>query len=181
MARRRITVDERRQRRAAVSDPDTVMEAAAALLATRQRSVAETRRRLRHLGYQHALVEDVLQRLVDMGYLDDEVFARTWVESRDRARPRGEGALRRELELKGVAADTVSAVLEERSERADSDGADADAARRLLDRRRATFEREQNVFRRRQKAYALLARNGFDPEICREVSASFVDLSDGRA
>ncbi|MDQ3938771.1 MAG: RecX family transcriptional regulator [Chloroflexota bacterium] len=88
MARRRITVDERRQRRAAVSDPDTVMEAAAALLATRQRSVAETRRRLRHLGYQHALVEDVLQRLVDMGYLDDEVFARTWVESRDRARPR---------------------------------------------------------------------------------------------
>ncbi|MDQ3938770.1 MAG: RecX family transcriptional regulator [Chloroflexota bacterium] len=94
---------------------------------------------------------------------------------------RGEGALRRELELKGVAADTVSAVLEERSERADSDGADADAARRLLDRRRATFEREQNVFRRRQKAYALLARNGFDPEICREVSASFVDLSDGRA
>ena len=37
------------------------------------------------------------------GYLDDAAFARTWVESRDRARPRGESALRRELTLKGMA------------------------------------------------------------------------------
>ena len=34
--------------------------------------------------------------------LDDEAFARAWVESRDRARPRGERAIREELRLKGV-------------------------------------------------------------------------------
>ena len=33
--------------------------------------------------------------------LDDEAFARAWVESRDRARPRGERALRAELRQKG--------------------------------------------------------------------------------
>ena len=45
--------------------------------------------------------ESVLARLGELGYLDDEAFARAWVESRDRARPRGEVALRRELGLQG--------------------------------------------------------------------------------
>lgn len=170
------SVAERRARRAEVDDDAVVMEAAAAFLAVRPRSVAETRRRLRHLGYRHVLVEQVLERLVEMRYLDDEVFARAWVESRDRARPRGESALRRELQLKGVPGDTVAAVLGERAERGSQAGsADLDAALRLLQRRRAAIDREPDVRRRRQKAYALLARNGFDPEICRQASATDAD------
>lgn len=146
------------------------MEAAAAFLAVRPRSVAETRRRLRYLGYVDALVEQVVERLIEMGYLDDAEFARAWVESRDRARPRGENALRRELALKGIERETVATVLEQR---AASAGADRAAADRLLERKRSALEREPDPARRRQRAYALLARNGFDPEVCREVSASF--------
>ena len=48
--------------------------------------------------------------------LDDEAFARAWVESRDRARPRGERAIRQELGLKGVDRSTVDLVLSERRE-----------------------------------------------------------------
>lgn len=137
--------------------------------------MAETRRRLRHLGYRHALVEQVLERLVEMGYLDDEAFAQAWIESRDRARPRGEAALRRELVLKGVPRETVAAVLGQRSEAAAAeDGPDLAAAMRLLERRRSALERDADERRRRQKAYALLARNGFDPEVCREASSSFL-------
>ena len=179
MARRRSaeSAAERRERRAQLDDPAPVMEAAAAFLAVRPRSVGETRRRLRHLGYPEPLVETVLTRLVEMEYLDDESFARAWVESRDRARPRGEGALRRELALKGVARETVDAVL---GERATTDqlgspvDADAAAAQRLLDRRRSSLERETDPHRRRQKAYSLLARNGFDPQVCRDASAAFL-------
>jgi regulatory protein len=163
------------------------MEAAAAFLAVRPRSVAETRRRLRHLGYPHELVDQVVARLVDMRYLDDETFARAWVESRDRARPRGESALRRELALKGVDREVAARVLAERTPAADltRDEArdetgmgeppatpDRIAAERLMERRRAGLEREPDLRKRRQKAYALLARNGFDPEVCREVAAS---------
>ena len=82
MARKRSTpetVRARREARGAITDTGPVMEAAAAFLATRPRSVGETTRRLRHLGYPHALVENVVTRLVEVGYLDDEVFARTWV------------------------------------------------------------------------------------------------------
>ena len=149
------------------------MEAAAVFLAVRPRSVVETSRRLRHLGYPHALVEQVVERLVEMGYLDDEAFARAWIESRDRARPRGEGALRRELALKGVPTETVAAALGQRfATAAAEDGPELEAAMRLLERRRSSLEREADERRRRQKAYALLARNGFDPEVCRLASSS---------
>ena len=158
------------------------MEAAATFLAVRQRSVEETRRRLNHLGYPPALCEGVVQRLVEMRYLDDLDFAQAWVESRDRAKPRGAVALRRELQLKGVPEDTITQVLEARAESAiahaseDDVVVDADhgAARRLLDRRARSLAREADPRRRRQKAYALLARSGFAPDICREVAASVI-------
>ncbi|MDQ3493148.1 MAG: recombination regulator RecX [Chloroflexota bacterium] len=170
------------------------MEAAATFLAVRPRSVEETRRRLIHHGYRADLVEIVLGKLGEMGYLDDEAFARAWVESRDRSRPRGENALRRELSVKGIEPKTIAAVLAERAEgslgeqvdpdalqletRAHAAGdvrasIDVSAAERLLYRRRAALDREPDPRDRRQKAYALLARNGFDPQICQDVAGRF--------
>ena len=190
MPRRARTVQERREaeearraRRAAVTEPDAVMEAAAAFLAVRSRSVDETRKRLVHLGYPVAIVEQVLERLVEIGYLDDEAFARAWVESRDRARPRGSTALRRELQRKGVPDDVIIQVLEERAATSSSTAAaddaaiDADraAAMRLVERRASTLRRETDPRRRRQKAYALLARNGFAPDVCHEVASTVAE------
>ena len=168
----------RLKQRAALDEPGRVMDAAAAFLAVRPRSVAETRRRLRHLEYPPPLVESVVERLIEVGYLDDAAFARTWVESRDRARPRGESALRRELTLKGVPRQVVDEVLAERAELSESEDPDRAAALALLERRRAALDREPDPRRRRQKAYALLARNGFDPETCRDVSVTFLARPD---
>jgi SOS response regulatory protein OraA/RecX len=180
-----------RERRASVDDPNVVMEAAATFLAVRPRSVAETGRRLRYLGYPRPIIDAVLERLAELGYLDDEAFARLWVESRDRASPRGQAALRRELGLKGVPRDVIDAVLLQRAEGNESHvvgasgapgeqgpGPDRLAAERLLARRRAALDRESDPRKRRQKAYSLLARNGFDPETCREVSALVVGERD---
>lgn len=177
-AERRAAAEERRARRAAVTDAAVVLDAAAAFLAVRPRSVEETRRRLQHLGYPASLCDEVVERLASLGYLDDRAFAQAWVESRDRARPRGSTALRRELQRKGVPDDIVREVLEARAEAAGADDADApgsgdadhEAARRLLDRRAASLRREADPRRRRQRAYALLARHGFSPDVCREVA-----------
>lgn len=191
--------EERRADRAAITDPDVVLAAAARLLEQRQRSVADLRGRLLTAGYPEALVAVAVDRLLAVGYLDDEAFARAWVESRDRARPRGEHALRRELTLRGVDRELVEAVLRERREAAgfgetegvagdreaavrgsdaaraggarDATDADEAAARRLVERRRDMLERVADPRRRRERAYALLARNGFDPDTCRRVAA----------
>jgi len=167
------SVAKRRADRADLTDPAPVMEAAAAFLAVRPRSVVETSRRLRHLGYPVALVDQVVAQLIDVGYLNDEAFARTWVESRDRARPRGTAVLRRELVLKGVERELVAEILAGREETSDTreESADMAAALRLLERRRSSLEREPDLRKRRQKAYALLARHGFDPDVCGRVAA----------
>ena len=181
---RREAAEARRARRAEVTDPDVVMDAAATFLSVRSRSVEETRRRLRQLGYPAALCDQVVERLVELRYLDDFEFARAWVESRDRARPRGELALRRELQRKGVPEETIAEVLEMRAQAAlarplpegsGSPEADREAARRLLARRASSLRREPDSRRRRQKAYALLARNGFTPDVCGELAATVAD------
>jgi regulatory protein len=164
---------DRRAERAAIDDPELVLAAAARFLEARPRSEAEVRRRLGSAGYRRELVDQAVAKLVELGYLDDQAFARSWVESRDRARPRGAIALRRELRLKGIDAGTIDATLDERTE-AEGD-ADETAARRLLDRNRQTLARVADLRARRQRAYALLARNGFDPEICARLSRGVVE------
>lgn len=202
MPGRRESFAERRARRAEVDDPAVVFEAAIRFLETRSRSIAEVRRRLGSAGYRLDLVESAVTRLTDLGVLDDDAFARAWVGSRDRARPRGERALRDELRQKGIAGPTIEVVLGDRRSGADdladaeprgrsrADGRttpDAAAAERLIARHRAALARVADPRQRRQRAYALLARNGFDPDIASALAARIAhdgaddpDLDDAR-
>ena len=184
--------DDRRARRAAVDDPAAVLAAGARFLEARPRSADEVRRRLREAGYRPDLVEGTLVRLTELGYLDDAAFARAWVELRDRARPRGARALRDELRRLGVATTDVEAALAAREaraagddpddpglvpgdgERAASDASDEAAAMRLLARNRASLLRQPDGRRRRARAYALLARAGFDPGTAGRSSAAWL-------
>jgi regulatory protein len=172
-ARRRESFAERRERRAAIDDSAVVLEAATRFLEARSRSVAEVRRRLTTAGYRPELVEDAITRLTELGMLDDEAFARSWVESRDRARPRGERALRSELALKGIDRATVDQTIDERGGD-DAASVDRAAADRLVARNARALQRIADVRVLRQRAYALLARNGFAPDVCSSVSAELV-------
>lgn len=182
---RRESFADRRERRAAVEDPQIVLEAAGRFLEARPRSSAEVRRRLSGAGYRDELVEGAIAKLLEFGVLDDQALARMWVESRDRARPRGERAIRQELIQKGIERETIELVLSERSESALASAstsetgdeavaptADRAAADRLLAKNRRALDRVADPRQRRQRAYALLGRHGFDPETCREVAAS---------
>ena len=213
---RRESRAERTARRAEVSDPTVVLDAAFRFLEARGRSISETRRRLTEAGYRPALIEQAIERLETIGLLDDEVFARHWVEARDRASPRGEAALRRELSLRGVAAETIVGVLAARRSEAKSvrpsgsslrhrltgesatepdvrgsgstepddfdpdhpASADEAAAARLLERRRRDLERIADPRARRARAYALLARHGFAPDIAARLAARSAQESD---
>ncbi len=180
---RRPSFAERREQKAQIDDPAVVLEAAARFLEPRARSVAEVRRRLTGAGYRPELVDGVIDQLLEFGMLDDEAFARSWVESRDRVRPRGERAIRQELGLKGIDRATVDLVLGERREAVagipgddgETQSPDRSAADRLLARHARSLARVADPRQRRQRAYALLARNGFDPDVCRTVAASVDD------
>ena len=188
----RESVSARRARRAAVDDPDEVLAAAARFLEARPRSTDEVRRRLREAGYKGELVEGAIARLTELGFLDDAGFARSWVESRDRARPRGARALRDELRRLGIGTADAEAALAAREalatgadpddprdrggagERASSAASDEAAAARLLARKGAALLREPDPRKRRARAYALLARAGFDPGTAGQAAATWL-------
>ncbi|HKB28660.1 MAG TPA: regulatory protein RecX [Candidatus Limnocylindrales bacterium] len=172
----------KRERLGQVDDPEIVLAAALRFLEARQRSVGEVRRRLTIAGYQAGLVDGAIERLLALGILDDQAFTTAWVESRDRARPRGERALRRELQLKGVGREVVDTAMDERRP---EPGGDADpdiaAAHRLLERHASALARVADPRKRRQRAYGLLARNGFDPSIAGDVVSAWLASDDDPA
>jgi regulatory protein len=163
---------EKRARYAEIDDPEIVLAAALRFLEVRQRSIAEVRRRLAQTGYRSELVDGAIERLLGLGILDDAEFAQTWVESRDRARPRGERALRRELQVKGIDRAIIDGSMEaRRPEPGGTDDPDVTAAEALMRRHASALARIPDPRKRRQRAYALLARHGFDSEIASTIAA----------
>jgi len=190
--RRRELPQAKRERLAQVDDPQVVLDAGLRFLEARPRSIGETRRRLTQAGYREELVAAALEKLSEYGMLDDEAFAQLWVESRDRASPRGEHALMLELRQKGVDPTVIAATLRARRDAATQwqpgeTGAaereeapvtpDEAGARKLLARHARTLERVPDARVRRQKAYMLLARKGFGPDVASAISREWVSAT----
>jgi len=138
------------------------VEQAARFLGRRPHSAAELRHKLRQKDFAEDAITAALERMRQQGYVDDQAFARFWVEDRLRFRPMGLRALRHGLRQKGVAAAVIEAAL------ADVDSADAAwrAARSRLRRLRHLAPEAQ-----RNKLWAFLQRRGFAADLCHEVVA----------
>jgi len=83
------------------------------LLAAKPRSVAELRERLlQGKGADEAVVETVISRLREYGYLDDERFALSYASFKVKQRPVGRRRLERDLKLKKVGTDVANEALD---------------------------------------------------------------------
>jgi regulatory protein len=99
---------------AALQGEDSVgqaVDSAARFLAYRPRSTAEVRRNLFEKGMPDAVIDQAVERLEQMGYLDDHAFAKFWMENRQNFKPLSQRALRYELRQKGVSDDIIDGVL----------------------------------------------------------------------
>jgi regulatory protein len=100
---------------------ERTFQRAVKLLAAKPRSIAELRERLMQgRGANKAVVETVIARLREYGYLDDQRFAFGYASLKVRQRPVGKRRLQRELQLKkvdrSVADEALEAVFAETSE-----------------------------------------------------------------
>jgi regulatory protein len=136
----------------------TALDSALRLLAYRPRSEAELRTRLARRKLPPAVVQETLDHLLERGLLDDEAFARYWVEARQESSPRGPSLLRRELLAKGVAMDTIREALAATNE--------DEAASRVAEKKaRSLSNLDYRTFRRRLGQFLL--RRGFPYETAR--------------
>lgn len=98
-------------------------------------------------GVSKEISERVFGRLSEKGYIDDEKFARFWVENRNQRKGTSIRKLRAELSAKGVESSIVESVLE-KSERSDTE-----ELKKILQKKRAKYDDN--------KLIQYLARQGF--------------------
>lgn len=149
-------------------------ERALHFLSYRPRSVAETRHYLSEKGFDGPIIDQVIARLSRAGLLDDEAFARYWLENRDSFKPRGRRALRYELRQKGVTDLIIDDLLAAYDE--------SDAAYRAARSRAQKLARRHDVDTLRSKLLAFLKRRGFSFDIARDTTDRLLaELSQERA
>jgi len=134
------------------------------LLAAKPRSVAELRERLiRGRGANKATVDEVISRLSEYGYLDDERFAFSYASLKVKQRPIGRRRLAQDLKMKKV----QSSVADEALELVYSETSEEDLIDRAIEKRLRIRGRPKN----RMEAKSLfdhLLRQGFEYELVSE-------------
>jgi regulatory protein len=124
-------------------------------LSYRPRSEAEVRRYLQGKKVPPTIEVEVVERLTAADLLDDQAFARYWVENRESFNPRGRYALRYELRQKGLSEETIALALEDIDE-------GESAYRALINRARRMPPLDRGAFRK--KLGSFLRRRGFSYE-----------------
>ncbi len=131
---------------------------ALAFLSRRERSRREVRTHLLKKGYAKPTVVQVLKRLDEENYLDDDRFCAIWIRSRQRTRPKGAYALRYELSQKGIGDEMIQRHIGQ----VDEESAAWDAVRSKL-KRWAGLDRRRFV----SSAGGFLQRRGFGSQTVR--------------
>ena len=119
------------------------------------RSRHELRDKLAKRDVPPELAERLLDRFTEVGLINDDAFARAWVESRQRSRGLARRALAQELRRKGVDDETARSALD------DLDPADEEEAARALVRKKLRTLRGVDATTATRRLAGLLARKGY--------------------
>lgn len=122
------------------------------------RGSAEVRERP---GVSPAIADRVYDRLVERGHIDDESFARYWVENRQLRKGISHRKLVAELRAKGVDTSVIDSVMH------NSPREEKDEIKKVIEKKRARYDEEQ-------KLVSYLLRQGFGYDAIR----SALDESD---
>ena len=136
------------------------------LLTVRARTRAELAGQLTKRGYPDDVSTRVLDRLADVGLVDDVDFAEQWVHSRRVNAGKGKRALAAELHTKGVDNDVITSVLSDINPDAERDRAEELVRKKL---RRENLSDEAADARVTRRLVGMLARRGFSQGMAYDV------------
>lgn len=126
-------------------------------LSFRNRSVKEVHDYLIRKNFIEDTINSVLKKLVDLKFLNDEEFARGWIESRQKYKGKSKFILKSELRMKGVSSDTIEPLLNDAAD-------DFETAKILFEKKKKTLGKLAPVEFKKKMA-GFLSRRGFSWEI----------------
>lgn len=126
-------------------------------LSYRARSVKEVYDYLLRKNFVKHTIDAVIQKLTDLKFLDDEEFAKAWIESRQKYKGKSKYILKNELRLKGLSEDIIEPLLKEAQD-------DLETARILFDKKKKILGKfPQQEFKKKMGLF--LQRKGFSFEV----------------
>ncbi len=146
------------------ADPEAIArQICLRLLSAAPRTQAELAAALRRRGVPDAAAAAVLARFAEVKLIDDELFARAWVESRHHGRGLAGRALGQELRQRGVPSTEIEAALGQLSPEQE-----LATARELVERRLPGTAALPPLARMRRLT-SVLARKGYSPALAYRV------------
>ena len=127
--------------------------------------------KLRELGHDPEVREAVMQRLDELGLIDDTAYAQMLIRETQRAKPAGPMLLRQKLMQKKVDRSLIDRLVAEAT--ADPDDQRA-AARQLVEKKLPSLARFDAATRKR-RLYGQLARRGFTSDVISDAMAGIED------
>lgn len=134
-------------------------------IAYKPRTNFDVRKKLIESGYPEEIVEIILQRLEEKGYINDHQFANNWSENKSLNKPRSKKLIRLELKQKSIDEE----IIEEVVNRMDSD--DELAIRAAEKYYQKLSNLEEITFRRRLTGFLL--RRGFSYSVIKPIVDQF--------
>lgn len=130
-------------------------------LSYRPRSTKELIESLKKRKAPKEIIEKIIQLLKDQEFLDDEEFARWWIEQRTSFKPRSKRVLKLELKQKGISEEVITLYLVENEGTAVNDLEQALLLTSKKIKRYQHLEKDELY----QKLGGVLARKGFSWDI----------------
>ena len=138
----------------------SAMETALRILTRRNHTCRELRTKLVRKGVSRIVAGEVVEACLRLGYLDDERMAGFYV---DELRAKGYGIrfVQKAMRDKGFEVALIESTLARRQDKDE----ELAAARRALEKKQKTFEREKDPRKRREKTYRYLYSRGFSSSV----------------
>lgn len=112
-----------------------------------------------HAGYTERIIQNTLERLRSLHYINDEIFARNWAFTSAQSRGHGSKRIEQELTAKGVSESLVREIIRETFGETD----ETENAKKLLEKRyRGKNLSDPKIL---QRAAAFLQRAGYSSKI----------------
>jgi regulatory protein len=130
------------------------------LLSYRQRSIQEVNQRLKQKGLSAGIIKKTVRYLSELGYLNDEEFAASWIRTKMQLRPAGIYLWRTQLRQKGIAEGIIDKTINNEAAQYDEYA----AAKRLAGSRRNRYKALAPQ-KAKKRLYDYLRRRGFSQDV----------------
>ncbi len=124
------------------------------------KTILQMKQYLTGKGYDQAIIEQVIGRLLSYSFLDDDAFTRQFIDSRVRSKPKSIFALKYELKQKGIPAELAQKHLLSYN--------DEDLALKAIQPKIKSW-RQLEESARKKKVMNYLRYRGFDYSVCQVI------------